>query len=138
MAPLILALLLFVPGAALPLEDQAEAIEYHQGVFLEFVEGVNGPYVWVPVGLSEGEVREMVEVFFPASQVEKAVAVAWCESRFDPEAENPRSSAGGLFQFLDDTWESVGGGDKHDPWLSTHHAARLWGESESWDDWSCG
>lgn len=32
-----------------------------------------------------------------------------CESGGDPSAENPSSTASGLFQFLDSTWRSVGG-----------------------------
>lgn len=33
--------------------------------------------------------------------------LVWCESRFDPEARNPRSTATGLAQFLDGTWRWV-------------------------------
>ena len=35
--------------------------------------------------------------------------VARCESGLDPNAENPRSSASGLFQFIDSTWRSATG-----------------------------
>jgi peptidoglycan hydrolase-like protein with peptidoglycan-binding domain len=35
--------------------------------------------------------------------------VARCESGLDPNAQNPRSSASGLFQFIDSTWRSVTG-----------------------------
>lgn len=34
-------------------------------------------------------------------------ATAWRESRFKPGAKNPNSSAGGLFQFTDATWNSM-------------------------------
>lgn len=34
-------------------------------------------------------------------------ATAWRESRFKPGAKNPNSSAGGLFQFTDGTWNSM-------------------------------
>lgn len=30
--------------------------------------------------------------------------IAFCESRFNPRAKNPSSTASGLFQFLDTTW----------------------------------
>jgi len=30
--------------------------------------------------------------------------IAWCESRFDPQAKNPRSSASGIFQQLARYW----------------------------------
>ena len=36
-------------------------------------------------------------------------AIIACESGGDPRAQNPRSSASGLFQFIDSTWRSVGG-----------------------------
>lgn len=35
--------------------------------------------------------------------------IARCESGLNPHAENPRSSASGLFQFIDSTWRSVTG-----------------------------
>lgn len=35
--------------------------------------------------------------------------IAQCESGMNPRAENPRSSASGLFQFIDSTWRSVTG-----------------------------
>lgn len=36
-----------------------------------------------------------------------AVAIAQCESRLDPYASNPTSSAKGLYQFTDVTWEYI-------------------------------
>lgn len=44
----------------------------------------------------------------------------------DPRAQNPNSSAGGLFQFVDKTWQQYGrGGDKYDPAANADAAARL-------------
>lgn len=44
----------------------------------------------------------------------------------DPRAQNPNSSAGGLFQFTDKTWGQYGrGGDKYDPTGNADAAARL-------------
>lgn len=34
--------------------------------------------------------------------------IAWCESQNRPDAKNPHSSASGLFQFLNSSWESYG------------------------------
>ncbi len=36
-----------------------------------------------------------------------AEQIAWCESKFDPMAVNPESSAAGLFQFLPSTWRGT-------------------------------
>ncbi len=33
--------------------------------------------------------------------------IVWCESRWDPDAENPESSARGLGQITDETWIEV-------------------------------
>jgi hypothetical protein len=41
------------------------------------------------------------------------------ESGFRPNAQNPTSSAYGLFQFLDSTWGTVGGHKTSDPTLQT-------------------
>lgn len=45
---------------------------------------------------------------------ELALVVVALESGGDPNAKNPKSSAHGLFQFLDETWKDVGGGDRRD------------------------
>lgn len=37
-----------------------------------------------------------------------ALKVAWCESRYDPVVKNPDSTAKGVFQFIDGTWEGYG------------------------------
>ena len=47
------------------------------------------------------------------------------ESRLNPDAKNPASSAKGLFQFVDKTWNHMGGGDKTDPALSADRAASM-------------
>lgn len=36
-----------------------------------------------------------------------AVAIARCESGLDPYAANPNSTAKGIYQFLDGTWEAI-------------------------------
>lgn len=50
---------------------------------------------------------------------------AQIESRMDPNAQNPDSSAGGLFQFIDSTAASYGLTNKFDAVASTDAAARL-------------
>lgn len=75
----------------------------------------------VPTGRSENESNEDIEsiineaaesVGVPADQL---LAIARAESNLKPDAKNPRSSASGLFQFIDETWKETVGthGDKH-------------------------
>lgn len=50
---------------------------------------------------------------------------AQIESGLNPRAQNPRSSAGGLFQFIDSTARQYGLSDRFDPVAATDAAARL-------------
>lgn len=55
------------------------------------------------------------------------VTIGRLESDLDPGARNPSSSAGGLFQFVDDTWSSYGrGGDRFNADDASDAAARLY------------
>lgn len=54
--------------------------------------------------LSEVQVRALVRHYFKAADVNQAVRVAWCESRFDPAASNVRTGGVGLFQHLPRYW----------------------------------
>jgi muramidase (phage lysozyme) len=70
-----------------------------------------------------------------------------CETggTFDPTIENPRSTASGLFQFLDSTWrkarELVGAGQyaraSHAPAPVQIAAAGAWLRATSWSQWEC-
>ena len=55
-----------------------------------------------------------------------AVKIATIESGLNPQNQNPRSSAGGLFQFIDSTWGRYGGGkNKYDPYANADAGARF-------------
>jgi peptidoglycan hydrolase-like protein with peptidoglycan-binding domain len=56
---------------------------------------------------------------------EALMAIASIESNFDPLADNPRSSAGGLFQFVDRTAKGMGLTDRYDPVAAADAAARM-------------
>jgi len=54
--------------------------------------------------LSEVEVRALVELYFEPQDVNRAVRIAWCESRFDPGATDLRTGGVGLFNHLPRYW----------------------------------
>jgi hypothetical protein len=57
--------------------------------------------------------------------IEAMRAQAQIESGGNPAAQNPSSSAGGLYQFIDSTAKQYGLADKYDPYQSSDAAARL-------------
>lgn len=69
-------------------------------------------------------------------QGERAVRIAYCESKFNPLAQNRRSSAYGIFQFLNSTWKGTGIPKTSDPGLQIEAAYRLW-RARGWQPWVC-
>ncbi len=57
-------------------------------------------------------------------QVEAMARLCWRESRYNPLLDNPRSTAFGLWQFLDSTWKYYGIDKTSDPLLQTIAAIR--------------
>lgn len=93
--------------------------------------------------LSEVQVRALVTQYFKPADVNTAVRIAWCESRFDPDSVNLRTGAIGLFQHLPKYWEqraeSAGfvGADPTDPIASTAAAAWAVYNEGGWDIFVC-
>ncbi len=93
--------------------------------------------------LSEVEVRALVSLYFEPADVNRAVRVAWCESRFDPKAVDLRTGGVGLFGHLPQYWEerSANAGfpgiDATDPEASTAAAAWEVYDGGGWDVFSC-
>lgn len=93
--------------------------------------------------LSQVEVRGLVAKYFKSEDVNKAVRVAWCESRFDPASTNLRTGAIGLFQHLPRYWEEraeqagFSGADPTNPEASTAAAAWAIYEGGGWDTFAC-
>lgn len=82
--------------------------------------------------------RPLVAEHFPAEEVDTAICIIGYESNGDPEAENPRSSATGLFQILASLWGphfGVSSEELLDPETNTRLARRVWDES-GWWAWS--
>lgn len=60
-----------------------------------------------------------------------------CESRGNPTAQNPRSTATGLFQIMQSVWYPDGPrSDLHDPILNTEIAYRVW-LIQGYQAWEC-
>lgn len=93
--------------------------------------------------LSEVQVRALVSEYFKQEDVNTAVRIAWCESRFDPNSVNLRTGAIGLFQHLPKYWETraenagFSGADATDPEASTAAAAWAVYNEGGWDIFSC-
>lgn len=93
--------------------------------------------------LSEVEVRALVSLYFEPRDVNQAVRVAWCESRFDPTSVNLRTGGVGLFQHLPRYWEERAsnagfpGADPTDPEASVAAAAWAVYNGGGWDVFAC-
>lgn len=93
--------------------------------------------------LSQVEVRALVSLYFTEEDVNRAVRVAWCESRFDPEAVDLKTGATGLFKHLPRYWPErtakagFPGADPTDAEASVAAAAWEVYEGGGWDVFTC-
>jgi hypothetical protein len=93
--------------------------------------------------LSEVEVRALASEYFEPADVNRAVRIAWCESRFDPNAVDLRSGGVGLFNHLPKYWDERSanagfpGADATDAKASTAAAAWEVYEGGGWDVFTC-
>lgn len=88
-----------------------------------------------PAGVEQW--RGLVATYFPADQVDKALAVMACESGGDPSAYNP-SGASGLMQVMD-WWAPEFGYEPEDlfvPEINVAVAYQVWLQ-QGWGGWSC-
>lgn len=98
-----------------------------------------------PTGGSCGDWGKLLDEHF-GSQAGTACRVMMCESGGNPRAQNPVSTASGIFQFIDGSWRSarsaVAGGDKYArakdaPAEIQIEAAAKWLKRTSWQQWEC-
>ena len=93
--------------------------------------------------LSEVEVRALISLYFLPEDVNQAVRVAWCESRFDPESIDLRTGGEGLFHHLPRYWSQRAtqagftGSPPSDAQASTAAAAWAVYEGGGWDVFAC-
>lgn len=82
--------------------------------------------------------RPLVATQFPPAEMDTALCIIEHESSGDPDADNPRSSARGLFQVLGSLWAphyGVSRNELYDPVVNTIIAADIW-ENYGWGAWS--
>jgi hypothetical protein len=93
--------------------------------------------------LSEVEVRALVSAYFQPHDVNRAVRIAWCETRFDPNAVDATSGGVGLFNHLPQYWEAraanagFAGAAPTDPAASTAAAAWEVYNGAGWEIFTC-
>ncbi len=93
--------------------------------------------------LSEVEVRALISLYFEPDDVNQAVRVAWCESRFDPDSVDRRTGGSGLFHHIPRYWEerasSAGfsGVEPTDAEASTAAAAWAVYNGGGWEIFAC-
>lgn len=93
--------------------------------------------------LSQVEVRALVSLYFEPEDVNRAVRIAWCESRFNPEFINQKTGGVGLFQHLPRYWEERAtnagfvGAEAVDAEASTAAAAWAVYNGGGWDTFTC-
>jgi SLT domain-containing protein len=69
-------------------------------------------------------VRKAAQQFGFGNQWPALYKLVMAESGFRNTAQNPSSTAYGMFQFLDGTWGGVGGHKTSDPWLQAIYGMR--------------
>ncbi len=93
--------------------------------------------------LSEMQIRALVAEYFAEEDVNRAIRVAWCESRFNPTSSNPETGGVGLFHHLPEFWPQRSaaagfpGAEPTDPEASVAAAAYAVYEEGGWAVFSC-
>ncbi len=102
--------------------------------------GIRPRLVPPPPAEIERIIREAAERW--GADPAQLMRVAWCESRYNPNAYNPTAQDTGLFQFIPETWRresrrsGYGGTSAYDPVASANTAAMLFSEGKS-RLWTC-
>jgi hypothetical protein len=93
--------------------------------------------------LSEMQVRALITGYFNEEDVNRAIRVAWCQSRFNPTSTDPATGGTGLFHHLPEFWppraEAVGfaGAEPTDPEANVAAAAYAIYEEGGWSIFPC-
>ena len=93
--------------------------------------------------LSEMPVRALVTRDFRPEDVNRAIRVAWCQSRFNPSSSDPQTGGTGLFHHLPEFWEAraeavdFAGAEPSDPEANVAAAAYAVYEEGGWAVFPC-
>ncbi|HZD23999.1 MAG TPA: transglycosylase SLT domain-containing protein, partial [Acidimicrobiia bacterium] len=82
--------------------------------------------------------RPLVGEYFPPDEIDTAMCIVKQESGGNPKADNPNSSAVGLFQVLQSVWGPYYGvttADLYDPEVNVLIAGDIW-DRYGWGAWS--
>lgn len=98
------------------------------------------PYTWYEVkdvGLSRQYVHSLVIILADQYEVEgqAALRIAQCESDFRHTVDNSNSSASGVYQFIDSTWEHYCEGDVYNARDNITCFMELYPQHPEW--WEC-
>jgi len=107
--------------------------------------GIDPDYAGLTLS-SSGSLKQMVQSMaaqrgWTGSNWTALNSLIQAESGWRPSAQNPTSTAYGLFQFLNSTWKSVGGTKTSDPKMQTVYglkyiADRYGSPSKAWNFWN--
>ena len=84
------------------------------------------------VAVREEIIKQATEAHFPIST---ALTIGECESNLDPFVQNANSTATGVYQFIDGTWENYCEGYRTDYKANIACFIKLYPQHPSW--WEC-
>ena len=93
--------------------------------------------------LSEMQVRALAAKYFAPEDVNRAIRVIWCESRFNPTSTNSETGGTGLFHHLPEFWSERAaaagftGAEPTDPEANVAAAAFAVYEEGGWSVFNC-
>ncbi|HEX5939379.1 MAG TPA: transglycosylase SLT domain-containing protein [Dehalococcoidia bacterium] len=111
-------------------------------VATEYVAPPPPPRNYAPSASYKGYVVDLIHRYFPASQADFAVRVAYCESSFNPNAVGDQGRARGIFQFWratflgTDVGATYGWDAAFDAEINVRAAAELVARG-GWGPWTC-
>lgn len=77
------------------------------------------------MGTNVEQWRTLVETYFPPETVDTMLCLMGYESGGNPDAQNPNSSAAGLFQIMGFWWDKYGG-NRYDPETNVQVARKIY------------